>query len=84
MFIETFIRKDVIIVAEKYKHGQRPVDSGQFIEKGPRGGKVSDTEITGIEDKPLPPTSKPGNVWVPVDKTKHKKINDSCLFKHRH
>lgn len=60
-------------MVEKYKPGQRPPDSAQFVEKGPRGGKVSNTEITGIEKKPLPPTSKPGNVWEPVDKTKHKK-----------
>jgi hypothetical protein len=56
-----------------YKPGERPSDSGQFKEVGPRGGKVSDTEITGIQNKPLPPTSKPGNKWELVDKTKHKK-----------
>ncbi|WP_018934573.1 hypothetical protein [Gracilibacillus lacisalsi] len=55
-----------------YKPGQSPKDSGQFIEVGPRGGKQSKTEITGVENKPLPPTSKPGNQWKQVDKTKHK------------
>jgi hypothetical protein len=60
-------------VKKKYKPGEKPPDSGQYVEKGPRGGKVSNTEITAIENKPLPPTSKPGNVWVLVDKTKHKK-----------
>lgn len=59
-------------MAEQYKPGQKPPDSAQFQERGPRGGHVSNLEITGIENKPLPPTSKPGNVWVPVDKTKHK------------
>ena len=58
---------------EKFRPGEKPKDSGQFKETGPRGGNPSSTEITGIENKPLPPTSKPGNVWVPVDKTKHKK-----------
>ncbi|MFS0822160.1 hypothetical protein [Bacillus sp. 1P02SD] len=56
-----------------YKPGERPKDSGQFIQTGPRGGNPSKTEITGVEGKPLPPTSKPGNVWKQVDKTKHKR-----------
>jgi hypothetical protein len=56
-----------------FKPGERPSDSGQFKEVGPRGGKVSNTEITGIQNKPLPPTSKSGNKWELVDKTKHKK-----------
>jgi len=60
-------------MVEKYKPGQRPPDSAQFKEAGPRGGIIGKTEITGIEGKPLPPTSKPGNTWVPVDKTKHKR-----------
>lgn len=60
-------------MTERYKPGQKPPDSGQFIEVGPRGGKQGNTEITGIEGKPLPPTSKPGNSWVQVDQTKHKR-----------
>lgn len=60
-------------MSENYKPGERPSDSAQFKEVGPRGGKVSNTEITGVEGKPLPPTSKPGNQWTPVDKTKHKR-----------
>jgi hypothetical protein len=35
--------------------------------------KVGNTEITAVEGKPLPPTSKPGNGWKLVDPTKHKK-----------
>ncbi|MEK4513612.1 hypothetical protein [Paenibacillus sp. FSL K6-2524] len=60
-------------MVERYRPGQKPPDSAQFREGGPRGGIVGKTEITGIENKPLPPTSKPGNTWVPVDKTIHKK-----------
>ncbi|QIW22370.1 YjzC family protein [Bacillus thuringiensis] len=56
-----------------YKPGQKPEHSGQFQERGPRGGKVTNNEVTGIEGKPLPPTSKSGNQWVQVDKTKHKR-----------
>ncbi|MNC68650.1 hypothetical protein D3C75_1192730 [compost metagenome] len=59
-------------MTESYKPGEKPKDSGQFVESGPRGGKIGKTEITGVEGKPLPPTSKPGNKWVQVDKTKHK------------
>lgn len=57
----------------RYKPGERPKDSGQFVEIGPRGGRQNDREITGVEGKRLPPTSKPGNMWKIVDKTKHKK-----------
>ncbi|MCM3730109.1 hypothetical protein M3196_00305 [Fictibacillus nanhaiensis] len=60
-------------MSNTYKPGQRPKDSGQFVEVGPRGGKKGTTEVTGIERKPLPPTSKPGNQWKQVDKTKHKR-----------
>lgn len=60
-------------MTKNYKPGERPKDSGQFQERGPRGGKVSKTEVTGVEKKRLPPTSKPGNTWVQVDKTKHKR-----------
>jgi hypothetical protein len=28
--------------------------------------------VTAVEGKPLPPTPKPGQVYVLVDKTKHK------------
>ncbi|MBB3132102.1 hypothetical protein FHS19_006829 [Paenibacillus rhizosphaerae] len=60
-------------MADRYKPGQKTPESGQYVEKGPRGGKVGNTEITGVQNKPLPPTSKPGNSWELVDKTKHKK-----------
>ncbi|WP_339063580.1 YjzC family protein [Tepidibacillus marianensis] len=60
-------------MSELYKPGQKPKDSGQFKEVRPKGGQVSNTEITGVEGKPLPPTSKQGNKWAQVDKTKHKK-----------
>ncbi|WP_373893832.1 YjzC family protein [Virgibacillus sp. CBA3643] len=58
---------------KEFKPGQTPDHSGQFMEVGPRGGNISKTEVTGVEGKPLPPTSKPGRVWKQVDKTKHKK-----------
>ncbi len=60
-------------MTEKLSPGTKAPDSGQYKEVGPRGGNVSDTEVTSTKGKPLPPTSKPGNKYVVVDKTKHKK-----------
>ena len=53
------------------KPGQITPRSGQYEVIGPRGGKTGD-EITAVEGKPLPPTQKPGQGFVLVDKTKHK------------
>lgn len=59
-------------MADQYKPGQRPSDSGQFLVVGPKGGNTG-TEVTGVAGKPLPPTKKPGMSYILVDKTKHKK-----------
>jgi len=55
------------------KPGQTATESGQYREHGPRGGQTNSNEITVVEGKTLPPTSRPGNIWVNVDPTKHKK-----------
>ena len=52
--------------------GKTTPASGQYAVVGPRGGKTG-TEVTSVEGKPLPPTQKPGQKFVLVDKTKHKK-----------
>lgn len=49
------------------KPGTPAPDSGQYRPTG--GG----SEITAVQGKPLPPSSKPGGSWQLVDKTKHKK-----------
>ncbi len=41
---------------------------GIFQEVGPRGGK-KDNYTTVPDNKPLPPTSKPGHTWKPVKRT---------------
>jgi hypothetical protein len=46
--------------------------SGQYVVVGPRGGKQG-TEVTSVQGKPLPPTQKPGQGYVLVDPTVHKK-----------
>ena len=47
------------------KPGQIPDKPGEYEEKGPRGGQISNPRIVTIEprDKPLPPTQKPGRTW---------------------
>lgn len=54
------------------KPGMLTETSGQYGEVGPRGG-LTGKEITSVAGKPLPPTSKPGNGYVLVDPTQHKK-----------
>ena len=53
------------------KPGTTTPKSGQYEERGPRGGHGPET--TAVKGKPLPPTSKPNSTWVLVDPTKHKK-----------
>ncbi len=50
------------------KPGQVTNRAGQYEERGPRGGKLPNPRQVTIEpgDKPLPPTSKPGNTWTQV------------------
>ena len=47
------------------KPGENPAKAGEYIERGPRGGKVTDPRKVTIEpgDKPLPPTQKTGRKW---------------------
>lgn len=54
------------------KPGTLAQQSGQYQAVGPRGGHVSDTEITSVAGDRLPPTEKPGQLWQLVDPTKHK------------
>lgn len=56
---------------KRYKPGEKAPASGQYEEVGPRGGRTGH-EVTSIEGKPLPPTSRPGNLYELVDRTKHK------------
>lgn len=54
-------------MAKSVPPGTPAPSSGQYRPGG--GG----SEITGIEGRPLPPTPKPGQGWVLVDRTRHKK-----------
>jgi len=54
-------------MAKHYKPGQDAPISGQY--QNPATGN----EITGVQGKPLPPTPKPGQGYILVDPTKHKR-----------
>lgn len=54
-----------------YKPGQKAPVSGQYGVVGPKGGKTG-TEVTVTKGETFPPTPKPGQGFVLVDKTKHK------------
>jgi len=56
-----------IAMSKTLKPGTPVPVSGQY--KNPQTG----TEITGVRGKPLPPTTRPGQGYVLVDPTKHKK-----------
>ncbi len=47
------------------KPGEKPASPGEYVERGPRGGQVSNPREVTIEpgDNRLPPTQKPGNTW---------------------
>lgn len=55
------------------KPGAETKISGQYKEINSKSIVQSDTEITSVKGKKLPPTHAPGNSWILVDKTKHKK-----------
>lgn len=54
------------------KPGETVQISGQYKQTGPRGG-IGKTEVTLVKGKSAPPTPKPKQKLVLVDKTKHKK-----------
>ena len=47
------------------KPGEAPARSGEYLERGPRGGEVPNARQVTIEprDGTLPPTSEEGNTW---------------------
>ena len=59
ILLEVFMKK-------QFKPGQTVPDSGQYKNTGTK------TEVTAVKGEPFPPTPKPGQKYVLVDKTKHK------------
>jgi hypothetical protein len=59
-------------MAQPLKPGQTAPTSGQYERVGPRGGRTGD-ERTVTKGEPIPPGKQPGERFVLVDKTKHRK-----------
>jgi len=57
-------------MAKSYKPGQKAPVSGQYGIRGERGGDTG-RERTVVKGEPLPPTPKPGQVYVVNDATKN-------------
>lgn len=49
--------------------GQKAPASGQYVQRGPRGGKGK--EVTVVRGEPMPPAPKPGVIYDLVDRTKN-------------
>lgn len=49
-----------------YEPGEKPGGPGEYLEVGPRGGKVPKGRQATItpDDGHLPPTSQKGNNWI--------------------
>jgi hypothetical protein len=52
---------------KRYSPGEKVPESGQYKNTS------TQNEITGVKGEPLPPTPEPGQKYVLVDPTKHKK-----------
>lgn len=54
------------------KPGEIPAKSGEYVERGPRGGVVPNARQVTMEpkDTPLPPTQEEGNKWERIGKPK--------------
>lgn len=55
---------------KKLTPGTSAPRSGQYQERGPRGG--AGREVTVVRGEPMPPTTKPNSSYVLVDPTKNK------------
>ena len=52
-------------MSKTQKPGETPRKPGEYVERGPGGGLVSNPRRVTIEpgDKPLPPTQQPNRTW---------------------
>ncbi|HNX08676.1 MAG TPA: YjzC family protein [Methanothrix sp.] len=52
-------------MAKLQKPGEKPARSGEYLERGPRGGDVPKARQVTIDrkDNKLPPTQKPNRTW---------------------
>ena len=59
-----------IMSTKRMTPGTTAPRSGQYQERGPRGG--AGREVTVVRGEPLPPTTKPGSSYTLIDPTKNK------------
>ncbi len=57
-------------MTERHKPGTPAPNSGQYEKVGPRGGRTGE-EVTAVRGRPLPPTDKPGQGYILVDRSKN-------------
>lgn len=57
-------------MGKSLKPGEKAPASGQYQERGPRGGKGK--EVTVVKGEPLPPAPKKGTTYDLTDRTKNK------------
>jgi len=52
-------------MSQRQKPGEKPNRPGEYVERGPRGGRIPKGNQVTIEpgDDRLPPTQTPGNTW---------------------
>ena len=53
-----------------FKPGEKAPASGQYMRLGPRGGETN-KEVTVVKGEPLPPTTKKGESYRLVDRSKN-------------
>lgn len=65
LFAKEYIGHWWIKLAKLQKPGEKPKSSGEYIERGPRGGEIPDPRQVTMEpgDNPLPPTQKKNRTW---------------------
>ena len=59
-------------MSDGQKPGEKPKTAGEYEERGPRGGKISNPRQVTIEprDDKLPPTQQPNRTWVKIGRAK--------------
>lgn len=58
-------------MAKGLKPGEKAPASGQYEERGPRGGKTGH-EVTVVKNEPMPPTRGKGRTYSISDRSNNK------------
>lgn len=66
--MSTIVEKEIIMSKGKTPGSNTGNNGGIYQEQGSRGG-LKPNFATVADNKPLPPTSKPGSTWVQVNRT---------------